>query len=95
VASWNKRSASFLDKYEELDAKEQTTFTTIQQSIQHRHNSLQKIAAKIKKIVSKNAQIKGSSENVKELLEDVQTVMDDMRNQFKKAFQLIEQFKLH
>ena len=87
-------SYSFLDKYEELEGKEQEKFAQHQEIVSGKHEQLQKIAAKVKKELTQKAQVHGSNENVTGVLKDVQVAMDEMRQQFKDAFALIEEMKI-
>lgn len=93
-----KASASFLDKYEEVEEKERDKFVEFYERIKSQHEQLQKIAVKVKRGLIKKASHVSSEEiedveTMKAVLEEVEETMKEMREKAKHLFDLIAKVK--
>jgi hypothetical protein len=93
-----KASASFLDKYEEVDKNKRDKFLEFYKRIKNQDEQLKKIAVKVKRGLIKNASHVSSEEMedvkaMKAVLEEVEETIKGMRQKFQEGFDLIAKVK--
>jgi hypothetical protein len=93
-----KASASFLDKYEEVDKNKRDKFVEFYERIKNQDEQLKKIAVKVKRGLIKKASHVSSEEiedveAMKAVLEKVKETIKGMRQKFQEGFDLTAKVK--